>query len=612
MSRTEIHPAYRAFFAELGLRTAADFLRLEGEILGGHPNRHVLRQALGGETASAACSIVTPAREAVTVGAGGTVGRVVPRTGFSVPDSDPGVSPPLRDRALPPPEDSALSAQPLGVYLKKEHRVSWRDRLAHAWLGFGWVSKSLREGRMLRQVERAGIGCPRALAWGEADGRAFLLVREEPDAADLRDYLRSYPNERPKIAAALAQAVARIHEAGFFHRDLSSKHILIEQHEDGHRFCFLDWQRARRQTRVSWRQRLLDLAMLDATLAADCASPRERLLFWNAYLAAVDSFSARWRQRALNGTAERRNQSAPAKHSARSKLLHALCRLSTRLQRKRRIRELRQAPLPAGQQNLIWLDGEALCVTRQFLDDTGTPPTWLRSSGSSPARNAVEVTTVAGTSGRSWRLVRRWSHRPFHWLLRWWRRAPFPAPEFEHAAAIIRLERHGVEAPRLLALGHHSARPWRQESFLLVEPPADTAPLLAVLETAELRKRRRLLREAGALWRRIHEAGYAWRGDILTPLAVHLPSERLVLTGVEWLQRRGAAPERLARRDFRRLLDAPLPNLSASDKLCFALGYFGQEQVRGGVGRLLRRLMRAWRGAQRRRAWRAWRERRVH
>src|SRR5688500_9269171 len=102
---------------------------------------------------------------------------------------------------------------------------------------------------------------------------------------------------------------------------------------------------------------------------------------------------------------------------------------------------------------------------------------------------------------------------------------------------------------------------------------------------------------------------------MLTPLAVHLPSERLMLTGVEWLQRSGAAPDRVAWRDFRRLLDAPLPApsaLSASDKLRFALGYFGVEHARGDVGKLLRRLIRAWRGAQRRRAWRGLRERRVH
>jgi tRNA A-37 threonylcarbamoyl transferase component Bud32 len=676
MSRIEIHPAYRALFADQGLRAAEDFLRLEGEILGGHPDRHVLRLTLGAGKSYSVRS--TQPKEEVVAARGTSTEYSVPSTdgqrptrpngvllpgpeysvtstdgqrptrpnGVLLPGSEYSVTStdgqrPARPNGvlLPGSEHSVLGTEAFGVYLKKEHHVSWRERLAHAWLGLGWISKSAREGRMLRLVERAGIGCPRALAWGEAQGRAFLLLREEPDAADLREYLQAHPQERPEIAAALAQAVARIHDAGFFHRDLSSKHVLIGHDDAGYRFCFLDWQRARRLGRVSWHHRLMDLAMLDATLAADCAAPRERLLFWNAYLqasvgplrdcfttvaapfrarrrrrlkpaatVAKQSLSARSHQHALNGSAEERDVVI---RSAPRRLLHVLCRLSARLQGKRRIRELRQAPLPAGKQNLIWLDGEALCVTRQFLDEVGAAPGWLQSSGTGPARNAVEVSTFGGTNGRSWRLVRHWSHRPVHWLLHLWRREPFPAPEFEHAAAIIRLERYGVEVPRLLALGHRSVRPWRKESFLLVEPPADTAPLFAVLETADLQKRRRLLREAGALWRRIHEAGYAWGGHILTPLATCLTTEHLVLTGVEWLQRKSGTPQRLAWRDFRLLLDAALPHVGATDRLRFALGYFGRERATGETGKLLRRLVKASRRTRRRRAWRSWRERRV-
>src|SRR6266540_244333 len=125
MSFVEMHPEYQGALAELGLTAPEHFLRLQGSILGGHPDRHVLRLTLGIGT----------------------------------------------------------------CYLKKEHRVSWRDRLAHWWRGFGGISKSTREGRLLRRLESAGIGCPRAVAHGEADGRAFLLLREEAGVVDLRTYL---------------------------------------------------------------------------------------------------------------------------------------------------------------------------------------------------------------------------------------------------------------------------------------------------------------------------------------------------------------------------------------------------------------------------------------
>jgi tRNA A-37 threonylcarbamoyl transferase component Bud32 len=568
MSWIEIHPAYRELFADLGLQSAADFLRLEGEILGGHPDRHVLRLTL-----RAAERDDGQAEPTVRSDESGPVATVTAH--------------------------SVATAQQLGVYLKKEHRVRWRDRLAHWCLGYGWVSKSTREGQMLRQVERAGIGCPRALAWGEDDGRAFLVVRGEDDGAELRGYLRAHPTERAELARALAAEIARIHQAGFYHRDLSSKHVLIRRTDDGYRFCFLDWQRARRLRRVNWRERLMDLAMLDATLAADCATSRERLLFWNGYLeAAVGPFRARSRLRALNGSA---TTDDVAVRRAPRRWLHLLCRLSAHLQRKRRIRELRQAPLEPGAQNLIWLDGEGLCVTRQFLDEVGMPPSWLQTSSTSPPRNGLEVTTIAGAGGRSWRLLRRWSHRPLGWLLGLLRRPPFPAPEFEYAAAIIRLQRYGVETPRLLALGHRGSRPWRKESFLLVEPPAETASLLAVLDDADVEQRHRLLRQAGALWRKLHEAGYAWRGQFLTPLAVSQPVGRLALTGVEWLQRQRGTPEQLATRDFLKLMDAPLPRVSATDRFRFALGYFGVERPSAELRARLRRLVRTALRARRRR-----------
>src|SRR5207245_2051826 len=107
------------------------------------------------------------------------------------------------------------------------------------------------------------------------------------------------------------------------------------RNESSWRFCFLDWQRGRQRRRLTWMQRLRDLTTLDATLAKDIAGRRERLLCWRAYLAAQAPLVAR-----------------------PSKLLHTLCRLSARLQRLRRIRELRQAPLSPGRQSLIWLDGE--------------------------------------------------------------------------------------------------------------------------------------------------------------------------------------------------------------------------------------------------------------
>ena len=77
------------------------------------------------------------------------------------------------------------------AFLKREHCVRWRVRLASFLAGFGFVSRSLREARTLQALRREGIGCAEWLAAGEdGSGRAFLLVREVAGAVELRTYLR--------------------------------------------------------------------------------------------------------------------------------------------------------------------------------------------------------------------------------------------------------------------------------------------------------------------------------------------------------------------------------------------------------------------------------------
>ena len=229
--------------------------------------------------------------------------------------------------------------------------------------------------------------------------------------------------------------------------------------------------------------------------------------------------------------------------------------------------------------------------------------------------NRLEVVSIPAPRGRSWRLLRRWTSRPGQWLWSWWRRPLFPAPEFEHAAALIRLERYGIEVPRLLALGRRRGRPWQTYSFLLVEPPRDTVPLHYHLRQADIGERRRLLRAAGRLLGRIHQAGYARRGawggqggQGLACVAVRPSTGALVLTGVERFQRASGDADRLGRRDFVKLLRARIPELSASDRLRFALGCLGQRRLTTESRKLLRRVLKAQRRAQ---GCRAWVERRV-
>src|SRR5437762_444397 len=131
-SFVEINPHYRALLKEHGVHSSADFLALPAVIISGHPDRNVARVTLG----------------------------------------------------------EGASAVP--AFMKCEHRIPWRDRLANAWAGLGFASKSHREARLLTSLRQAGIGCPDWIAAGEdGKGRAFLLVRELTGASDLRVFLQS-------------------------------------------------------------------------------------------------------------------------------------------------------------------------------------------------------------------------------------------------------------------------------------------------------------------------------------------------------------------------------------------------------------------------------------
>src|SRR5580698_1604976 len=87
-----VHPRCRRRFARRGLIAAADFIDLPGEIVNGHADRHVVRVVIGRGLSRLVC------------------------------------------------------------FLKREHRIGWRERLRNFGDGFGWASKSEREVRILSEL----------------------------------------------------------------------------------------------------------------------------------------------------------------------------------------------------------------------------------------------------------------------------------------------------------------------------------------------------------------------------------------------------------------------------------------------------------------------------
>jgi tRNA A-37 threonylcarbamoyl transferase component Bud32 len=229
-----VHPAFAESFARLGLTAAGAFLDLPGEVVSGHPDRHVVRVELPG------CG---------------------------------------------------------AFYLKRQHVVGRREKRRNRAAGYGRVSRCEREAALLRQLGEANLPAPRWAAFGTHGGRAFLLVEEVPRATDLRQLLSdgglSLP-ERRALAENLGRAVAAIHAAGFATPDLTAKHVLVDPRTLA--VTFLDWQSATRSRGVSEAERAGALGALHASLAGALASPRERLGVLRAYghtaLAAKDILRA--------------------------------------------------------------------------------------------------------------------------------------------------------------------------------------------------------------------------------------------------------------------------------------------------------------------------------
>lgn len=108
-------------------------------------------------------------------------------------------------------------------YLKRQHRVGWRERLRNWRLGFGWVSKCEREARVIAALDRAGFPHPECVAFGEHEsGRAYLLVEGLKGVVELRDHLSDNP-----LSPELGSRVAELHAAGFTTPDLTAKHVFV-------------------------------------------------------------------------------------------------------------------------------------------------------------------------------------------------------------------------------------------------------------------------------------------------------------------------------------------------------------------------------------------------
>lgn len=424
-------------------------------------------------------------------------------------------------------------------FLKKQFAVTWGERFHNAWVGFGWCATAVREGAMLQALARAGVPSPEVAALGEDGKRAFLLTRAERELGDLRCLLHDLRDEpaRRRLAMALGRELARMHDAGFDHPDLFVQHILAGPHAESFRFCILDWQRSRHRRRVSWRIRCRDLALLDATLLGALAGDRLRLRFLRAY------------RQAAGGQAK----------PPLARLARAIRARAEALRQERRIREFAQMPTPAGDQAFVPVRGGALFIVQSFAErlDRRLSDSW-RSMIDDAAQPWDVLATFASALGLEVEPMRTAASSD-------------AIPALGHT--LFRLQRFGIPAPRLLVAG--------RDGRMLVKT-ARAMPIADALARAPNGIRHRLLSAAGAIVRRIHEAGY------------HLPASdgwdrrlgvtaagEVVLKSVAELKQGDGSWRQWAPLEFSR----PRIRLGRGEQLRFLRGYLGERAQREGPRR---------------------------
>lgn len=112
----------------------------------------------------------------------------------------------------------------------------------------------------LRSLGELGIPSPGALACYERGDLSLVVMQRIEHAEDLRQRLARRPSEGARFFEGVFQAVDRLHEGGWYHRDLYLDHFLVRSHDGAP--ILIDVGRARRDAAPRLRWFVKDLAAL--------------------------------------------------------------------------------------------------------------------------------------------------------------------------------------------------------------------------------------------------------------------------------------------------------------------------------------------------------------
>ena len=143
---------------------------------------------------------------------------------------------------------------------------------------------ALREWHALREAERRRLPVPKPLACARGERQSLLVTEFVESAVTLEAFLKSERavGIRRGIIQDMALLVRKMHDAGFYHRDLHLGNLLLRQEGSQREYFLLDLQRIEVDPFRGLAKRWRDLSMLAG--GCDYASRSDRLRFLKSYL----------------------------------------------------------------------------------------------------------------------------------------------------------------------------------------------------------------------------------------------------------------------------------------------------------------------------------------
>jgi len=190
------------------------------------------------------------------------------------------------------------AAGPVDAVVKQFRHTGSRERLKRRLQG----SKAAKSWHVAHALGAAGLLTPEPLLLVESEseaGPAFYVCRHLTDVLEARYLLRAanagrapeeFPGvDYPRFLEELGRMARRLHDAGFWHRDLSSGNVLLRCAPDGvlTALYLIDLNRTRMGRRLSTSERMRDLSRMPILRQED----QERFLA--AYQGAGDGGSVR-------------------------------------------------------------------------------------------------------------------------------------------------------------------------------------------------------------------------------------------------------------------------------------------------------------------------------